>query len=84
MADEVEPPEFEALELDDEEDEADGVLPVVVVLPRRLVAAVNADDAFDAELVTGELEEPELDELELEEEAADVLLALVLDEESRP
>jgi hypothetical protein len=72
MAEEVEALELEALELpeeDDEDDELAGVLPVVVVLPRRLVAAVNADDAFAAELLTGELEEPEVDELELEDEA---------------
>jgi hypothetical protein len=81
MADEVEPVEFEAPELDDEEDEVEGVLPVVVVLPSRLVAAVNADDAFDAGLLTGE---PEELELELEDEAVDVLLALEVDEESRP
>jgi hypothetical protein len=82
MADELEPPEAEELELDEEEGEEEDVLPVAVVLPRRLVAAVNADEAFAAELLAGVLEELEADELEVDDEDEDVLLAL--DEESRP
>jgi hypothetical protein len=70
MADEVGVLEPEALELDD----VAGVLPVVAVLPRRLVAAVNADDAFAAELLTGELGEPELEELELEDKAGGLVV----------
>ena len=83
MADEAEPPE--ALEFVppefDGEDEPVGALPVLVVLPRRLVAAVNAEDAL--ELFDEEPEDAELEELEPEDDDA-VEPLLPLEEESRP
>jgi hypothetical protein len=81
MAEELEALEPEAVELDDEEDGVAEVLPVVVVVPRRLVAAVNAEDAFDAELLDGELDEVEL---EGEEDEDEVGALVVLAEASRP
>ena len=45
----------------DDEEELDATLPVVVVVPRRLVAAVNADDALD-DVVDEPEELVELDE----------------------
>ena len=63
------------------EDDAAGVtgelLPGVVV-PRRLVAAVNAEDAFGAEVETDELE------LELDAVAAVVAVDAVVADRSRP
>ena len=86
MAEEVEAlePELEpeAVELDDEDDGVAEVLPVVVAVPRRLVAAVNAEDAFEAELVDGELDEVELEGEEDEDEVG--ALVVVLAEGSRP
>jgi len=49
-----------------------------LVLPRRLVAAVNAEDAFGADVETDEVE------LELDEDAAEVEVVAVVAERSRP
>jgi len=80
-AEELDPPEPE--ELDEEDDE--GALELDE-LPTRLVAEVNAEDAFGAELDELLLAELALAELEdeLEEEPLDGLALLTALEESRP
>ena len=91
MADDAEPVlEPEDVELDDEVevepeelDPAPEVLPVGAVLLNRLVAAVNADEAFDAELLTGELPELLFDEL-VELEAVELAEEEEVLEEPRP
>lgn len=72
IAEEVEAPE--PAEFDGEPEDVAGVLPPVAPPPRRLVAALNAADAFgaDVERVAVELEELELEE----EEGEDVVLAV--------
>ena len=80
----MEPLEFEPLEFEEEveDDEVEGVLPVLVVLPKRLVAAVNAEDAFDVEPPADEL--VELDGLDVEDEAEDEAEAVVPEPEPEP
>jgi len=76
---ELEPPE--ALEFDDDGEE-EGALPVRVVVPKRLVAAVNAEDEFELE-PADELEPVELEADEEEPDAPEpeevgVVLPLLL------
>jgi hypothetical protein len=75
-ADELELDELDELDEEDDEDELEELL-------KRLVAAVNAEEAFGAEL-----DDPVLDELELEELEEELLDGVEVagepDEESRP
>jgi hypothetical protein len=78
IAVEVDVPEPE--ELNPEED-AVGVLPPGVLPPKRLVAALNAAEAFGADV---ERDGVEAEELELEEGDAAALVELVVGDVPRP
>jgi hypothetical protein len=81
MADEVEALEADAVEEVVEDDVAEVPLVPLDVFPNRLVAEVNADEAFGAELVPAD--ELDVDALEAVDEAV-LLAAVELVDESRP
>jgi hypothetical protein len=82
IAEEVEPLEADAAEEDVEDDGAEVLLEPLDVFPNRLVAALNAEEAFGAEVLEGAAE-VDVDDVEAADEVV-VLEAVEVDDESRP